>query len=170
MKNQLTKEDILKALERRTMPKIKKYVSPTLEMMDIINAYELSYLEGNMFKYVARKGAKNDFDGLSKAYWYTLRELQYHAGNPLARLSVPKCRGPSVAVISKTFQLDPVQRRAVQLILRRTPDASKRIRSLLKIASLIKELLNRARPNVKAESHPSPKAGSRKKKLGEKRS
>lgn len=171
MKNELKREDVLAALARKTMPKIRRYISPSgLEVMDVINAYGLPYSEGNILKYIIRKGAAYDLDGLSKAYWFTLQELQYHAKDPLARLQAQRRRGPSIGRIAGTFNLNERQTAAVRELLRRSPDATRKIRSLLKVAALVKELIDHAGTGNKAEVAPGAKARPRQKKRGKKRS
>lgn len=170
-KKQLTREDVLAILEKNTLPKIKRCISPSgLEVMDIINAHELSYSGGNILKYVIRSGATKDFDGLSKAYWYTLRELQYHAKDPLAKFTSTRTYGPSVKRIAEAFKLNATQRNIVKELLRKTPDAHKRICGLLKVAAMVKELIDHANPDIETESRSGAKVRPGKKKFGKKRS
>ena len=170
-KQDITREDVLFALEMKTMPKLRRYISQSgLEVIDVINAHALSFSEGNILKYVIRSGAAKDYDGLSKGLWYTVQELQYHAKAPLEPLSRTHGRAPSVGRITKVFGLNRTQEKIVRELLKRAPDASSRIRGLLKIARWIQELLDHARPDVKAEVASRAKARPRPKKLGKKRS
>ena len=165
-----TKEDILAALARKTLPKIRRYISPSgLEVMDVINAYDLSYSEGNILKYIIRKGAVYDVDGLSKAYWFTLQELQYHAKDPLARFNHVRRRCPSIACIADTFNLNERQTVAVRELLRKSSDAPGKIRNLLKVAATVKELIDNASASFKTEGPAGAKARSRQKKRWKKR-
>ena len=169
-KNSLTREDVLFALEMKTLPKIRRYISKSgLEVMDVINAHALSFSEGNILKYVIRSGATRDFYGLSKGLWYTVQELQYYAKDPLMRISRARGRAPSVGRITKVFGLNRTQEAIVRELLRRSPDASSRMRGLLKIARWIKELLDHAKPDNEAEGAPGAKARPRKKKRGKER-
>lgn len=172
-RKQLTRDDILAALERRTMPKIRRYVSPYgLEAMDVVSAYDLSYAEGNVFKYVVRRGAPKDFDGLSKAYWYALQELQRLAKDPLARLSSVARRRPSVGRIASAFGLNDVQTGVVRELLRRRDSAAARIRDLLKVVGGVKELIDHAdagSAGIEAGVPSGKKARPGQKKRGKKR-
>ena len=51
-----------------------------LEVIDVIEAFELNFHLGNTFKYIARAGKKGDSEekavnDLEKSAWYLLREI-----------------------------------------------------------------------------------------------
>lgn len=53
------------------------YTHGGIEVIDFIEAKELSYKLGNVVKYVARAGYKaNKLQDLRKAAWYLAREIQ----------------------------------------------------------------------------------------------
>ena len=55
------------------------YNSQDFEVIDFINALNLNFNLGNVFKYIARAGRKDSEDiltALRKAQWYLNREIQ----------------------------------------------------------------------------------------------
>ena len=52
------------------------YKSGGIEVIDVIEAFELGYRLGNVIKYVLRAGRKGDaLEDLEKAAWYLDREI-----------------------------------------------------------------------------------------------
>ena len=61
------------------------YLSNGMEVIDIIEAFDLSFCSGNAVKYILRAGAKQDYEGqdqkqktiedLKKAVWYLNRRI-----------------------------------------------------------------------------------------------
>lgn len=53
------------------------YQSETLEVIDVIEAFDLNFNIGNVIKYTLRAGKKGDrIEDLKKAIWYLNRELE----------------------------------------------------------------------------------------------
>lgn len=53
------------------------YTIGGIEVIDAIEAWELGYHLGNVVKYVARAGRKDDrLEDLKKAAWYLKREIE----------------------------------------------------------------------------------------------
>jgi hypothetical protein len=46
------------------------YVKGGYEVIDVIEAYDLNYLEGNILKYLLRWRQKNGIEDLEKCKWY----------------------------------------------------------------------------------------------------
>lgn len=46
------------------------YAGEGMEVIDIVEAYNLDFLEGNIIKYVLRYKKKNGIEDLEKAKWY----------------------------------------------------------------------------------------------------
>jgi len=61
------------------------YTSGGMEVIDIIEAFDLSFCSGNAIKYILRAGSKQDYEGqdqkqktiedLKKAVWYLNRRI-----------------------------------------------------------------------------------------------
>lgn len=61
------------------------YTSGGMEVIDIIEAFDLSFCSGNAIKYILRAGTKQDYEGqdqkqktiedLKKAVWYINRRI-----------------------------------------------------------------------------------------------
>lgn len=51
------------------------YVDHKTTPIDLIEAYDLPFSEGNVIKYVARANEKNGREDLKKALWYLLKAL-----------------------------------------------------------------------------------------------
>lgn len=49
------------------------YKSGTMEVIDVIDAFKLSFYEGQVVKYVMRWKKKNGLEDLQKAQWYINR-------------------------------------------------------------------------------------------------
>jgi len=57
--------------------KPKHYNFSGLEVITVIEAWEMNYHLGNVLKYIARAGKKNDLlEDLKKAQWYLNREIE----------------------------------------------------------------------------------------------
>jgi hypothetical protein len=54
----------------------KHYQGKDLEAIDVIEAFDLTYHEGNIIKYVLRWRKKNGLEDLLKAKWYLDRMIQ----------------------------------------------------------------------------------------------
>lgn len=55
------------------------YHKDTVEVIDIIEAWELNFARGNVLKYLARAGYKDpsrELEDLEKAQWYLDREIE----------------------------------------------------------------------------------------------
>jgi len=55
------------------------YHRDTVEVIDIIEAWELNFSRGNVLKYLARAGHKDpsrELEDLEKAQWYLAREIE----------------------------------------------------------------------------------------------
>lgn len=75
--------DKIEKVERVNHP--SHYTSGGMEVIDIIEAFNLSFCSGNAIKYILRSGAKLDFEGqdpkakavedLRKAAWYINRRI-----------------------------------------------------------------------------------------------
>ena len=52
------------------------YQSGVIEVIDIIDAFQLDFYEGNVIKYVLRHNKKNGIYDLKKAKWYLDRLIQ----------------------------------------------------------------------------------------------
>jgi hypothetical protein len=58
------------------------YASQKIEAIDVIEALELEFHEGNAFKYIARAKLKgNRIEDLRKAAWYLTRKADYLESN-----------------------------------------------------------------------------------------
>lgn len=51
-----------------------------VEVVDVIEAFELNYRLGNVVKYILRHVGKNGLEDLKKAQWYLNREISKHEG------------------------------------------------------------------------------------------
>ena len=56
------------------------YRKQTIQPIDVIESYKLSFILGNVIKYVLRHEAKNGREDLLKALWYLVYNLSGHAG------------------------------------------------------------------------------------------
>lgn len=55
------------------------YQSDQMEVIDIIEAFDLNFHLGNVIKYVLRSNSKGNYiEDLRKAIWYLERELRNH--------------------------------------------------------------------------------------------
>lgn len=55
------------------------YQSDKIEVIDIIEAFDLNFHLGNVVKYVLRSNSKGNYiEDLQKAKWYLERELERH--------------------------------------------------------------------------------------------
>lgn len=52
------------------------YLAGGLEVMDIIDAYNLGFCEGNVLKYILRWRKKDGLQDLNKAAWYLNRLIE----------------------------------------------------------------------------------------------
>ena len=52
------------------------YTQGKIEVIEVIEDWELNYLEGNIIKYVARYKYKNKIEDLKKAEWYLKRLIK----------------------------------------------------------------------------------------------
>lgn len=52
------------------------YTQGNIEVIDFILDQEMTYLEGNIIKYVSRHGYKNGLEDLKKAEWYLKRLME----------------------------------------------------------------------------------------------
>jgi hypothetical protein len=53
------------------------YKSGGLEAIDVIEAFQLPFLTGNVIKYILRAGKKGDYlEDIRKALWYLNREVE----------------------------------------------------------------------------------------------
>ena len=57
------------------------YTQGNIEVIDSILDQEMTYLEGNIIKYVSRHGFKNGLEDLKKAEWYLKRLMETDYGN-----------------------------------------------------------------------------------------
>ena len=53
----------------------KHYTSKAIEVIDIIEAWDMNFRLGNVIKYVLRHADKNGLEDLKKARWYLDREI-----------------------------------------------------------------------------------------------
>ena len=57
------------------------YKNYKIEVTDAITAWNLSYIQGNIIKYIVRAGKKgNRLDDLDKALWYLQKERELYGG------------------------------------------------------------------------------------------
>jgi hypothetical protein len=49
------------------------YQGNGIEVIDIIEAFELNFIEGNIIKYLLRYKSKNGLEDLKKSQWYLQR-------------------------------------------------------------------------------------------------
>ena len=64
-------------LVKETVDHPDHYQSDSIEVIDVIEAYDLNFNLGNVIKYVLRADKKNDrVEDLRKAQWYINRELE----------------------------------------------------------------------------------------------
>jgi hypothetical protein len=54
------------------------YNQGKLEVIDVIDDWNLGFYEGNVIKYVSRYKLKNGIEDLKKAKWYLDRLIQNH--------------------------------------------------------------------------------------------
>lgn len=73
----LDRVDLTADLESSSVDHPKHYHSQSgVEVIDAIEAWGLGFCLGNVIKYVARSGHKNNTrEDLQKALWYLMREL-----------------------------------------------------------------------------------------------
>lgn len=65
--------------EDRNVNHPKHYNSGNIEVIDVLEDWQLSFHRGNAVKYIARAGKKNpdkEIEDLKKAVWYLNREIQ----------------------------------------------------------------------------------------------
>lgn len=51
----------------------KHYQGNGIEVIDIIEAFDLNFIEGNIIKYLLRYKSKNGLEDLKKSQWYLQR-------------------------------------------------------------------------------------------------
>lgn len=59
------------------------------EVLDIIEAFELDFITGNIIKYVLRYAQKNGEEDLRKALWYLERKLGEHRQTTFTPVDMP---------------------------------------------------------------------------------
>jgi len=59
----------------------KHYLSGGFELMDIIEAYNLGFCDGNVLKYIVRWRRKDGLQDLKKAAWYLNRLIETETKN-----------------------------------------------------------------------------------------
>jgi len=66
-------ENTVKSPTRREAPGGAHYDGPAVQPIDLIEAWNLDFLEGNVVKYVTRWRRKGGLEDLDKAAWYLER-------------------------------------------------------------------------------------------------
>lgn len=76
--NIMTAEQFLDGfVPKDTVDHPEHYQSNGMEVIDVIDAFELNFNLGNTFKYIARAGKKGDeLEDLKKAVWYLNHEIE----------------------------------------------------------------------------------------------
>lgn len=54
----------------------KHYKAESIEVIDIVDQFNLNFYEGNIIKYVVRHKSKNGLEDLKKAQWYLNRLIK----------------------------------------------------------------------------------------------
>ncbi len=62
------------------------YYKQGIETIDYINSKQMSYLEGNVVKYVSRYKNKNGLEDLLKCQWYINKLIELEKENKLTRV------------------------------------------------------------------------------------
>lgn len=61
--------------ERETVNHLEHYKSGGIEVIDVIEAFDLNFRLGNSVKYILRSSKKGGVEDLKKAQWYLQREI-----------------------------------------------------------------------------------------------
>lgn len=108
-------DDVATLEEKEAVNHPSHYNFGQYEVIDVIQAYDLSFCTGNALKYLARAGKKGDeVEDLKKAHFYLNRAVMTEG----FRVSHPNQNRPSIEEIKKDWALGGSKWDACELILK----------------------------------------------------